>query len=60
MVTIGNSTVRTKQGEFLEIIQSRKRALPEVTKCIHGTNTEIVGSWTHPLVPWGKPRELGQ
>lgn len=56
MVAIGDSTVRLGQSEFLEIIQSRNRALPEVTRCVKVTNTEIVGSWTNPLVPWGKPR----
>lgn len=55
MVTIGDSTMAMSKGEFLEIIQSRKRGMPEVAKCIDGTNTEIVDIWTHPLVPWGKP-----
>lgn len=58
-VTIDQGTVTVGQGEFLEIIQSRKRALPEVVNCVDGTNTEIEDIWAHESVPWGKARKLG-
>lgn len=54
MVTIGESTVAMGKGEFLEIMKSRKRAMPEVVQCVDGINTEIVGIFAHSSLPWGK------
>jgi len=57
-VHVGKSMIQVDSGEIVEIIQSRKRDLMEVTTCISGTSTEVASVWSNRSVPWGMSHQI--
>jgi uncharacterized SAM-dependent methyltransferase len=56
----GKNMIEVDSGEIVEIIQSRKRDLMEVTRCVNGTSTKIVSVWSNRSIPWGMSHQIRQ